>query len=169
MFRFRDTCSVWERFRTDEALYPARVSHRRKPGTGCKGEALDGGHGGVPHNKVPPSPGERLSHKSKVCSDKRNTGTFVIMVDFINNEPLTGHDDEGPAVFRYLTLWSYETSLWRGEGGQGDEVGRLVILTSIGLNLPLTAGWGPEWRFDLGNSRALRRKTHPILNSYQDS
>ena len=52
---------------------------------------------------------------------------------------------------------------------RGDEVGRLVILTSIGLNLPLTAGWGPEWRFDLGNSRALRRKTHPILNSYQES
>ena len=121
MFRFRDTCSGWERFRTDEALYPARVSHRRKPGTGCKGEALDGGHGGVPHNKVPPSPGEETPFS------------------------------------------------WRGEGGQGDQVARLVILTPIGLNLPLTAGWGPEWRFDLGNSRALRRKTHPILNSYQDS
>ncbi len=65
MFRFRGTCSVWERYRTDKALLPARASHRRKPGTGCKGEALDGGRGGVPHNKVPPSPGERLSHKSK--------------------------------------------------------------------------------------------------------
>ena len=59
MFRFRGTCSVWERYRTDKALLPARASHRRKPGTGCKGEALDGGRGGVPHNKVPPSPGER--------------------------------------------------------------------------------------------------------------
>ena len=58
MFRFRGTCSVWERYRTDKALLPARASHRRKPGTGCKGEALDGGRGGVPHNKVPPSPGE---------------------------------------------------------------------------------------------------------------
>ena len=96
-------------------LYIRRgVSHRRKPGTGCKGEALDGGHGGVPHNKVPPSPGEE-------------------------------------------------------KGARGNQVARLVILTPIGLNLPLTAGWGPEWRFDLGNSRALRRKTHPILNSYQDS
>ncbi len=64
MFRFRGTCSVWERYRTDKALLPARASHRRKPGTGCKGEALDGGRGGVPHNKVPPSPGESSSHNS---------------------------------------------------------------------------------------------------------
>ena len=35
-----------------------RLCHRRTLGMGCKGEALDGGRGGVPHNFVPPSPGE---------------------------------------------------------------------------------------------------------------
>ncbi len=34
------------------------MSDRGKPGKGCKGEALDGGCGGVPQNKDPPSPGQ---------------------------------------------------------------------------------------------------------------
>ena len=68
MFRFRGTCSVWERYRTDKALLPGRASHRRMPGTGFKGDppqADDGGRGGVPHNKVPPSPGEEKGARSK--------------------------------------------------------------------------------------------------------
>ncbi len=52
-------------------IAPKRVYHRRgcligeSPGKDCKAEALDGGCGGVPHNKCPPPPGQRLSHKSK--------------------------------------------------------------------------------------------------------
>ena len=65
MFRFKGTCSVWEQYRTDKVLLPARGCHRRKPGMGCKGEALDGGRGGVPHKNVPPSPGEENGARSK--------------------------------------------------------------------------------------------------------
>ena len=39
------------------------------PGTG---EALDGGRGGVPHNKVPPSPGEE-----KGARGMRSAGEFT--------------------------------------------------------------------------------------------
>ena len=71
MFRCWDTCSVWERYRTDEALLPTRVYHRQKPGTGCKGEALDGGRGGVPHMKVPPSP-----RQEKGARGMRSSGSW---------------------------------------------------------------------------------------------
>ena len=69
MFRIRSACSVWVRFRLDLALLTKTPNHRRMSRMGCKGEALDGGRGGVPHNKVPPSPGEE-----KGARGMRSTG-----------------------------------------------------------------------------------------------
>ena len=45
-------------YRTYEGLPQERLSDRQRSEKGCKGKALAGGRGGVPHNKVPPSPGQ---------------------------------------------------------------------------------------------------------------
>ena len=65
VFRLRGTYSVWTQYRTNERLPPARTSDRPKPAKGCKGEVLDGGCGGVPHNNLPPSPGQQKGARSK--------------------------------------------------------------------------------------------------------
>ena len=65
VFRSRGTCSARTQYPTDDGLPPARTSHRPKPAKGCKGEVLAGGCGGVPHNNLPPSPGQAKGARSK--------------------------------------------------------------------------------------------------------